>query len=171
MVGISMALTIAICIGSFAWIYAQVDPFTRDFVDAATAAPTPEPESAQTSGDGEEAPTPTPEPEGEAEVVEEAEPTETPEEPEPTATTTDFAATHLVSAVVSINLRPGPAVSSGEPVGEAISPGSELQYLDEEQPSQDPDADGDTAWLNFRTEDGREGWIRQIDVAPINSGQ
>jgi hypothetical protein len=175
MVGISMALTIAICIGSFAWIYAQVDPFTRDFVDAATAQPTAEPESARSSDEPEEAPAPTaepeePEPEEAAEA--EADPTEEPEDAEPTATSTRFRASHRIrlDAVQAINLRPGPAVASGEPIG-TLPPGTEIQFLNEEQASQDPNADGDTAWLKFRTVDGQEGWIRQIDVEPINPGQ
>jgi hypothetical protein len=47
---------------------------------------------------------------------------------------------------------------------DGVPPGTKLQYLDDREPSQNPDADGDTEWLKFRLEGGEEGWIRQIDV-------
>lgn len=183
MVGLSMALTIAVCIGSFVWIYAQVEPFTRDFVDAATVAPTPasqaqeqeqEPEEEEEPANPEENATETPEPVEEEEPEpasgsDEIVPVE--DEPEPTPTPADqFEATHRVSSEVTINFRPGPGVNSGAPVG-TLAPGTELQYLNESQASQDPESDGDTEWLRFRTQDGLEGWIRQIDVESINAGQ
>jgi hypothetical protein len=168
MVGLSMALTIAVCIGGFVWIYAQVEPFTKDFVDAATVAPTRE-ASSNDNEDGAPVEAQTAEPDGGGSGDEQPadEPTE---EPEPTETPDAFQATHIVSSEVTINFRPGPGVNSGEPVGQLL-PGTELQYLDETEDSQDPDADGDTSWLRFRTEDGLEGWIRQIDVEPVNAGQ
>jgi hypothetical protein len=170
MVGLSMALTIAVCIGGFVWIYAQVEPFTSDFVDAATVAPTRESASSdEDEPEGEETPESDGEDEGGGSGDENAdeEPTE---EPEPTETPDGFQATHVVSSEVTINFRPGPGVNSGDPVAQ-LTPGTELQYLDETEASQDPDADGDTSWLRFRTEDGLEGWIRQIDVEPVNAGQ
>ena len=177
MVGLSMAITIAVCIGSFVWIYAQVEPVIGDFVDAATVGPTtvsqaadeeqPDEEATETPA-GEETPEPqAEEPEEESNVVD-----ATDDEPEPTPAADDeFEATHVISAEVPINLRPGPGVGSGEPVGNSLPPGTELQYLDDTQPSQDQNADGDVAWMNFRLEDGREGWIRQIDVDSVNAGQ
>jgi len=177
MVGLSMAITIALCIGSFVWIYAQVEPVIGDFVDAATVGPTTvsqdthegEPdEEATAAPQDEETPEPEAEtPEADSNVVEPSD-----NEPKPTATReVEFKVTHIVSAEVPINLRPGPGVGSGDPVGNSLPPGTELQYLDKTQPSQDPNADGDTAWMNFRLEDGREGWIRQIDVSSVNAGQ
>ena len=180
MVGLSMALTIAVCIGSFVWIYAQVEPVIGDFVDASTVVPTTvgqattdeeEPDEAPTEApEEEETPEPeseTEEPDDESNIVdptdEDIDPTEEPDD--------EFQATHIVSAEVPINLRPGPGVGSGAPVGNSLPPGTELQYLDNTEESQDPGADGDTTWLNFRLEDGREGWIRQIDVDTINAGQ
>lgn len=186
MVGLSMALTIAVCIGSFVWIYAQVEPVIGDFVDASTVAPTTigqanaddqaEEEPADEEPETPEEPTQeeTPEPEAEDPVEESniVDPTDTDAEPEPTPTPEDdFEVTHVISAEVPINLRPGPGVGTGAPVGNSLPPGTELQYLDDTQPSQDPNADGDTSWLNFRVEDGREGWIRQIDVDAVNAGQ
>lgn len=171
MVGLSMALTIAVCIGGFVWIYAQVEPFTKDFVDAATVAPTRE--SQANNSDEETENEPTAEPENQdagGNSGDEAPPEEPTQEPEPTPTPDSFQATHRVSSEVTINFRPGPGVNSGAPVS-TLDPGTDLQYLNETEDSQDPDADGDTSWLRFRTEDGLEGWIRQIDVEPVNPGQ
>jgi hypothetical protein len=168
MVGLSMALTIAVCIGGFVWIYAQAEPFTKDFVDAATVAPTRE---SQANNDEEANNEPTAQPEDEVANADgdqpQAEPTE---QPVPTSTPESFQATHRVSSEVTINFRPGPGVNSGTPL-DTLQPGTELQFLNETEASQDPDADGDTTWLRFRREDGVEGWIRQIDVEPVNSGQ
>jgi cytoskeletal protein RodZ len=168
MVGLSMALTIAVCIGGFVWIYAQAEPFTKDFVDAATAAPTRE---NQSNNDEKSTAEPTDAAGDEVASGNSDQPQSEPtNEPEPTSTPESFQATHRVSSEVTINFRPGPGVNSGEPIGQ-LSPGTELQSLNETEQSQDPDADGDTTWLRFRTQDGLEGWIRQIDVEPINSGQ
>jgi hypothetical protein len=178
MVGLSMALTIAVCIGSFVWIYAQVEPFTRDFVDAATVRPTTvsqatEPEDEPTESDQADEETPEPSqaeaqtPEDNSNVIEQT----SNDEPEPTSTPTDeFNPTHVVSSEVSINFRQGPGVNTGDPVT-TLAPGTELQYLGDSEASQDPNADGDTEWLHFKTEDGLEGWIRRIDVSSINAGQ
>lgn len=156
MVGVTMALTIALCIGSFVYLYAWADPLTRDFVNASAPEPTrtPVPAAAeaenQTADGSEPAPTQAP-----AQTGEEA-PTEP---PAPTPTPNEFRATHRIIAPGAVNLRPGPAVSSGDPVAQ-LPEGTELQYLGETQQSQDPGADGDTSWLKFRTQDGLEGWIR-----------
>lgn len=168
-----MALTIAVCIGGFVWIYAQVEPFTKDFVDAATVAPTRESASrgVDDSGDNGDSNDGADENPRDNEPTDEDEPEAEPTEaPEPTQTPDGFQPTHIVTSEVPINFRPGPGVNSGDPL-RTIQPGTELQYLGETQASEDPNADGDTAWLQFRDEDGLEGWIRQIDVDPVNSGQ
>jgi hypothetical protein len=178
MVGLSMALTIAVCIGSFVWIYGQIEPFTKDFVDAATAGPTTVSQSQEEDTAESEATEPADE---EATVTSETEAVPTDEsnvddstDAKPTPTSTpdedEFKPTHTVSSEVTINFRPGPGVNTGEPIS-TLAPGTELQYLGETEQSQDPGADGDTAWMQFRTEDGEEGWIRQIDVTAINAGQ
>lgn len=164
MVGLSMAATIGVCIGAFIFIYGQVDPLARDFVDAATAAPTrPPTEEAASSGGGRRTPTPVADDENDEDEpsIEEADPTEEPD---------GFNPTHRIISDLPINLRPGPAVSSGAPRAQ-LDPGTELQYLGETRRSEDPNADGDLNWLQFRTEDGLEGWIREIDVEPLNAGQ
>lgn len=164
MVGLSMALTIAVCIGSFVWIYAKVDPLTRDFVNQATAAPTKK--AAASSNSTEAAGAAREEENGDGGEIQEADPTE---EPEPTATSRRFNATHRVIAETPVNLRPGPGVNSGDPIA-TVDSGAELQYLNDTELGQDPGG-GELNWLEFRTEDGLEGWIREVDVEPINSGQ
>jgi hypothetical protein len=167
MVGISMALTIAVCIGSFVWIYAKVDPLTRDFVDQATAAPTKKAAVADNSDKSNDAAdTPVVDANTGGGDVQEANPTE---KPEPTATSRSFNATHRMIAEVPVNLRPGPGVNSGDPVG-LVAPGDELQYLNGREQGSDSGG-GELIWLKFRTEDGLEGWIREVDVEPLNSGQ
>ena len=167
MVGISMALTIAGCIGSFVWIYAKVDPLTRDFVDQSTAAPTRQAAASNDSNDDEEeTPVPDEEDDSNSGEVEEADPTE---ETEPTATSRSFNATHRVISETPVNLRPGPGINSGDPLA-TVDPGEGLQYLNDTELGQDPGG-GELNWLEFRTEDGLEGWIREVDVEPINPGQ
>src|SRR4051812_3428144 len=165
MVGLTMALTIALCVGSFVWIYAKVDPLTRDFVDAATAAPT-----KKASASNKKSPTAVDAAQAGGNATEPIAPTQPTNAPAPSPTTQQFQATHRISAEVPINLRPGPAVSSGEPVA-SLEPGTELEYLGNSEPSQDPDAEGNVNWMKFRTKDGFEGWVREIDVEAVNAGQ
>jgi hypothetical protein len=166
MVGLSMALTIALCVGSFVYIYAWADPLTRDFVNASAPEPTRTPTREAAARSEEEEPADEPAPEDEPEE-EEPEPTQA---PDPTPTPDSFQPTHVISAETPINFRPGPAVASGDPVA-TLGPGTELQYLNESEPSQDPAQEGNLNWLRFRTADGLEGWIREIDVEPLNAGQ
>ena len=157
MVGITMALTIAICVGGFAGIYASLVPFLSDVVPAegrdATRTPTPAPAAAQAPE--AEAPEPT------APPAPPPEPTPTPV-PEPTATATTFQPTHQIGAAQSVNLRPEPS-RNNTPI-RALAPQTPLQFLDERAPAEIPDdAPG---WMRFRTAEGEEGWVREIDTAP-----
>jgi hypothetical protein len=166
MVGLSMALTIALCIGAFTWIYLQVDPLTRDFVNAATAAPTKKPAAAS-------ARTPTTASGGGSggNDIAAAAPTKTPK-PVPTPTSSQFSANYRVSLSIEnrVNLRPGPSVASGDPVV-SLDPGTELQYLGDTENSQDTDAEPGVQWMKVRTADGIEGWILADFVEPLNAGQ
>src|SRR5947208_664465 len=84
-IGVSMLATIALCVGGFAVIYAKIDPYTRDFVNAATLTPTKAPTktpkvSKSTGGSGQSAsntdqPTDTPVP---AQTTSTPVPTQTP---------------------------------------------------------------------------------------------
>jgi hypothetical protein len=166
MIGLSMILTIALCAVGFTVIYTALDGFTTDFVSSQegdddvtptdvdqiadeiseTTAETPasqpdtEEQSANTEGQ-EEAPTPTPSTEGDDEDDD------------------DFDPDYQVGSV-TVNLREGPSTSTG--IVNGLPPATPLQYLDEEAPTENP-SDGDR-WMRFVTEDGLEGWIREIDV-------
>ncbi len=162
MIGISMALTIAVCVGSFSVIYASLNDFFGDFVSrgetiAAVRTPTPaqdEPAEEQASNAEPrptEAPAPTPEP------TEEPTPA-----PTPTEESDEFDPDYQISGAGSVNLRAGPGTNFE--VVTALPLETPLQYLNEDAPTEDPAEDGER-WMKFRTEDGQEGWIREIDVA------
>jgi hypothetical protein len=157
-VGLSMALTIAVCIGSFAWIYAKADPLFADFVGADGTSSTRTPTAAASAparGSADEEPEPTERPTEEAEP----EPTEEPT-PAPTETPEVFQATHLTNPNSRVNFRPEPNLNT-EPVA-LLDPGTPVQALGDEE----TDGDGNL-WMRFRTEDGLEGWLRQDAFDPI----
>ena len=90
-----------------------------------------------------------------------AEPTPPPPTTEPEAT--EFEATHQISSNQSVNIRTGP--STNDSVIVALSPGTPLQYLDEDEPASES-ADGNR-WMLFQTEDGQEGWVLELLVVPF----
>lgn len=153
-VGLTMALTILICVGASTAIYAAlVQPLT-DIIPVsenpvvvvpptATAAPT---EVAQ-APEGQD----TPQPADSGGV-----------EPAPTATAESglFQPTHQIRADSSVNFRGGPSTS--DEILRALSPETALQYLDEDAPTASAE-DGDR-WMKFKLEDGEEGWVREIDI-------
>ena len=164
LIGVSMALVIALTIGAFVWIFFRIDPLLSDFtgrtgaakaspvaVIAASPAPRvatrpagPSPVGAAASpGAGQPAvPTPT-----------------ALAGPSPTATP-GFVPTHEVADFGErVNLRSGPTASSGRIA--LLSPGTKLKFLNEQEPS------GDVLWMKFQTERGDVGWVRLIDVRPI----
>jgi hypothetical protein len=159
MVGISMALSIAICVGVFAAIYAGLTPWLNDLVPidpppvtqvASTNQQAAPPASNDESNQPAIAPVVQPEPTSTPEPAAETEPTPTPEGDA-------FEATHQIRAAgESINLRPEPSTNNN-PI-RALSPATPLQYLGEESPS------NDGTWMRFVTEEGEEGWVRDIDT-------
>lgn len=163
-VGLSMALAIAVCFGGFTWLYVQLDPWVRDFAGVEPAPTATARSSASNSNqDEEEQPV--------DEEVAEPDPTETPEseeanqpdiEPVDNEDNNDFKPDYQVIALEAVNLRGGPGVNFD--IVTSLGPGTQLEYMDDREASSNPDADGDTEWLQFQTEDGLEGWIRQIDV-------
>lgn len=85
----------------------------------------------------------------------------------------DFVADYRVATGRAINLRPGPGVESGDAVA-TIQDGTDLKYLCEQEPTSDPEADGLVAgqrWLLVRTETGKEGWVREVDVRGVSATQ
>jgi hypothetical protein len=153
MVGMTMVLTIAICVfgaaGLFAWLSR---PFSDLIPMVAPAAQLSPPENDDPVGAVDVAPAvPAAETPQAAAAEQPAIPTAVPAD-EP------FAPSHQISAAQSVNFRSGP--STGDPVIVALPPATPLQYLDEDEPTTNP-ADGER-WMKFRTEDGQEGWVLEI---------
>lgn len=165
MIGISMALTIAVCVAGFSVIYAALDGFTGDFVsrDAPTAVPTnarQTTEVAQVAGGAQGQPSAQPTADTAA-----AAPTTVPTEaPVATASPSAFAPNYQITSTSTVNLRSGPGVKGNATIT-ALSPQTPLQFLNDRQKTTDPDGDGFSGdWLKFRTESGDDGWVREIDV-------
>lgn len=171
MIGFSMLLTLMVCVGAFTMIYARLEPVVADFVGrGGIELPTPIPTTEPVA----EAPAPTAPPEESNEeepaTDENAADAETGgdnqiEETEPNSG--EFVPDFQVDANGPVNLRPGPGVASGDAIV-AVPDQTPLLFLDEEQETEDPGRDGMDAgqvWMMFRTEDGQEGWIREIDVS------
>jgi hypothetical protein len=169
-VGLSMALAIVVCFGGFTWLYVELDPWVRDFAGV-EPAPTSTPRDSASADDEDQGQDEDENP-PEDEEEEEPRPTRTPvpdDEPEnePEDIEEDdggFDPDFQVIALEPVRLRSGPGVNF-DIVVDGVPPGTPLEFLGNREPSANPDADGDIEWLNFRLEDGREGWIRQIDVS------
>jgi hypothetical protein len=175
MIGISMALTIAVCIAGFSVIYAALDPLTSDFVTA--DEPTEAPDTGQNIAGPEPTARPT-EASDEQGAEEQPQPTETvADAPTATAGSGDnqivdadedtFTPDYQISAEENVRLRSGPGTDSDTVT--SLTSEQPLQFLGEEQESENPSRDGlsdGQVWMQFRTEDGEEGWVREIDVEP-----
>jgi Bacterial SH3 domain len=158
MVGVTMGIVIAICIFGAAVVFAALSqPFSDLIPMAGPVAPVQNaaPETSNSNSSDNQ-------------VIAAEEPTAAPAEPTAaqsagapaTPAAEDFEPTHQIGAAQSVNFRAGP--STGDSIIEALSPATPLQYLDEDAPTSNP-ADGDR-WMRFRTEDGQEGWVREIDT-------
>lgn len=166
MIGISMALTIGVCVAGFSFIYAALDDTVGDFVARDVPAPViptqPPTEAALAQTDDpdvEEAPPEEPE-EAAAEPTEEA-----PAEAEPTEEPDAFQPDYQSSPNAELNFRSEPSTSGEqETVIELLPVGTLLQFTGETQASDNPERDGEEGWLLFQLEDGTEGWLRAIDV-------
>ena len=158
MVGITMVLAIAICIfgaaGVFAWLSRPFSDLIPVVAPAAQVQPAAEP--ADTTGGQPNVEQPAPEP-----VVED-QPVATAPAPTEAPNPDDFQPTHQISASQSVNFRSGP--STADPIIVALPPATPLQYLNEDEPTTNP-SDGER-WMRFRTENGDEGWVREIDTEP-----
>ncbi|MCO5219530.1 MAG: SH3 domain-containing protein [Thermomicrobiales bacterium] len=162
MIGVSMALTLMVCVGAFTIIFARLEPIVSDFVGQGDIVlptpvptqppvPTEPPVATEPPAEGEETPTSG----GDNQ-------TNSNGSISPNAFVPDFQ----TDAGRSVNLRPGPGISSGEPIV-AVPNGAPLMFLGDEEQTSDPTADDmnpDQVWMRFRTQDGEEGWIREIDV-------
>lgn len=157
MVGVSMALTIALCVGGFTVIYSVLVPVLSDVVGVegreGTRVPSRDAAAVAVA-----------QPSATATSDEPAAPVATePAAPAPTATASAFQATHQIGAAESVNFRSGP--SRDNPPILALTPQTPLQFLDERAPAGVPD--DEPGWMKFRIESGEEGWVRQIDAQEI----
>jgi hypothetical protein len=166
MIGVSMALTIMVCVASFSVIYSALDRFTTDFISNDDPIATERP--VQQQADPTEPPADTSQ-QGNDESNDAAAPTATTEatdnQIEPQATSEVFTPDYQIDANQSINLRSGPGTNND--VVTTLTIAQPLQYLGQEQRSDNPGRDGlapDQVWMQFRTEDGDVGWVREIDV-------
>jgi hypothetical protein len=155
MVGITMALAIAICIlgsaGLFAWL-------SRPFSDLIpVVAPAAELVTQETPSVPDAAPQAT-----ESPLQVESQPAAPAPNATAPATTQEFKPTHQIGASSSVNFRAGPSTSDAIIV--ALPPATPLEYLNESQSTTNP-SDGES-WMKFRTENGDEGWVREIDTEP-----
>jgi hypothetical protein len=154
-----MAAAIALCILSSAWLFGQIEPYVSDFTgyEQRTAVP-----AVAEASEGEDEPTPRP---TEGADPGEAQPTQAPNQPTvapaTTPTTNAFEETHQSNPDFTVNFRPGPSIDSGDPVA-TLDPGTPLQYLDEQTTGDDG-----SIWLLMRTQDGIEGWLREVDTVPV----
>lgn len=149
LVGLSMAVAIAICIVGFIWIYVRVGPIFSDFIPESSAnltpvvlggAATPGSSASPTAGGGGLA------------------------TPQPTSTisaspTPIWESTHEIVSGETVNFRKGPTTDSD--VVDVLPPGTELKFIGEQEVT-----DGVT-WMHFQAEDGTIGWIRTVDVSPL----
>jgi hypothetical protein len=165
MVGISMAIAIAISIGGFIWLYIQIGPLLSDFIPQQSAPEEPAPGSSGFIIQPRETPSPTPEELTPTPDIDQATPTPdvtTPATvPTPTPTPTpepepEWQPTHQIRPGPAVNFRTGPNTIS--PPHGALPPGTSLRFLDETAPA------GGVTWMYFENEEGLEGWIRDIDI-------
>jgi hypothetical protein len=149
-IGLSMALTIALFIGSFSWIYAKIDPMTKDFVDTVEVTPraTPDEIASASTEEAEQTPEPTTTGNGSDQP-----PADTPTQT-PSPTSEAFRQTHISNPEISVNLRPESNVNN-EPVA-VLDAGTPLQFLNDQETGDDG-----AQWFKFRIEDGTEGWLRE----------
>jgi len=162
-----MLVAATVLLGAFTVIYGALEPYTRDFVAADIPVdPTPTrsaTEAAAAPDDAGDAPTAT--------IAEEDADSPTPTAttaPRPTAADAEFQPDYQVDpgADTGINFRNEPSTSGGQStVIIALPPGTQLQSQGEQREDPDNPEDNGT-WLLFVTEDGQEGWVREIDVVP-----
>jgi hypothetical protein len=163
MIGVSMVLTIALCAVGFTILYTALDGFTTDFISKTESEPTVVAQAPeQNSGNGEVTATAAPSGGGGQQQAQQNDPTPTPEPTEAPTEAPDenaFTPDYQVGPV-TVNLRSGP--STADSIVNGLPPATPLEYLEEDAPTEDPE-DGER-WMRFETEDGLEGWIREIDV-------
>jgi len=173
MIGISMALTIMVCVASFSVIYSALDRFTTDFIsddDPTTVAEEITAPGQTSQQDPTEPAENTDQNDNDGEEQAEEEPTSTTQpsdnQIEPQATSEAFSPDYQIDSNQSINLRSGPGTNND--IVTTLTIAQPLQYLGQSEESDNPGRDGlapGQVWMQFRTEDGDVGWVREVDVA------
>jgi hypothetical protein len=149
LVGLSMALAIAICIVGFIWIYVRVGPIFSDFIPESSSNLTP----VVLSGAGTPGSAATPS----AQIVSAATPTQSASiSASPTAV---WEATHQIVSGETVNFRSGPTTDSD--VVDVLPPGTQIKFIGEQQQT------NGVTWMHFQSQDGTEGWVREVDVTPL----
>jgi hypothetical protein len=157
-----MALAIALGILASAWLFGRIEPYVSDFTgyEQRTAVPAVAEASGNETPESADGTATEPSATEAAPAIEAAaEPTVA---PATTGTAQTFVETHQSNPDFSVNFRPGPSIDSGDPVA-TLDPGTPLQYLDEQTTGDDG-----SIWLRMRTEDGTEGWLREVDTVPLS---
>lgn len=148
LVGVTMALTIIVCLFAFMWIYATIGPLLSDFIPGqpiATATPSASESEAPAGSEGES-----------------AAPAAASTSSAPQASgAAEWKPTHIIADGDDINFRADATTDSNSVA--VLAPGTPLKSLGEEQ-----EAEGAT-WMHFQTENGTEGWVRSIDVIESNA--
>jgi hypothetical protein len=159
-VGLTMAAAIALCILSSAWLFGRIEPYVSDFTGYEQRTQVP---AVAEASEGDDTPTPQPTESSGGDAAQQ--PTQAPNQPTVAPATTptvgSFTETHQSNPDFTVNFRPGPSIDSGEPVA-TLDPGTPLQYLDEQTTGDDG-----SIWLRMKTQDGLEGWLREVDTVPV----
>ena len=162
MVGITMVLAIAICIFGAAGLFAWLSRPFSDLIPVVAPAAQVQAPAEPVNQPGEQPSVDQPVAEDPVSEVQSVATESAPAAPTVAPGPDDFQATHQIGANQSVNFRSGPSTS--DPIIVALPPATSLEYLEEDEPTTNP-ADGDR-WMRFRTENGDEGWIREIDTEP-----
>jgi hypothetical protein len=163
MIGLSMALTIAVCVGGFSFLYAAMDSTFADFIThevptavIPTAPPTQEQVAQQSKPEptkpaNPQAPTPT-------------STSSTTSQADSTPASGEFKPDYQTTSNAQLNFRSEPSTEGGaSTVIELLDFNTPLMFLNKTSPPTTSE-DGEAGWMQFRLEDGTEGWLRAIDV-------
>ncbi|MBX3069780.1 MAG: SH3 domain-containing protein [Thermomicrobiales bacterium] len=161
-VGLTMAATIALCILSSAYVFGKIEPYVAEVTGY--DEPTAVPQVASDQNDPQEDPEEGDATGNDASAAESGSNSDETEGSQPTIAEAEtdesdaFEVSHRSNPDYTINFRPGPSVTSGDPIG-SLDPNTPLMYLGE-----DALDEGGVIWLKFRTESGTEGWVREVDT-------
>jgi hypothetical protein len=164
-IGASMALTIALLIGGFVWLFAMINPYLSDFLGA-KAAPNQTPTAQVVQAIAQVSPAPTVSPTTAATVNPVVTPTAAvassaaPSANSSASSRADAFTADYEIGPVAINFRASAGTTGAAPI-DVLNPGRQLQSTGRRET-----VDG-SVWLELTDEEGRTGWIREIDMRPI----